>query len=114
MINMGLKTLRQIFKACAEDTRLRILSILQGRELAVKEICSVLKANQPAISKHLATLRLMGIVVDKRRRNQVYYSLNQDQDSAQSRVLGFIFSHFHDIEAFKSDKELMKHIKGEL
>ena len=50
---MNLKTLRQILKACADDTRLRILNILKEKELTVKEICATLKISQPMISKHL-------------------------------------------------------------
>ena len=106
-----LKALRQILKACADDTRLRILNILNHKELTVKELCGVLNISQPTISKHLSRLRLLKIVNDKRAGNLVYYSLNKNHDSLQGKISSFIVSQFSDITAFKKDKEAMRDLK---
>ncbi|MFA7676766.1 MAG: metalloregulator ArsR/SmtB family transcription factor [Candidatus Omnitrophota bacterium] len=108
---MSLKTLRQIFKACAEDTRLRILNILNGRELTVKEICSYLGVSQPAASKHLSRLRLLRIVIDRREGNLVYYGLNLSPDLPQRKVVSFIISQFKNVNIFKKDNEAMRNGK---
>lgn len=105
---MNLKSLRQIFKVCADDTRLRIVSLLEGKELTVKEICFILKANQPTISKHLSSLRLLKVVIDRRVGNLVYYSLNKDTKSPEGKIVSFILSHFHDVPVFKKDKEALR------
>ena len=106
--NMKVKTLRQIFKGCADDTRLRIINLLDGKALTVKTICSVLKLNQPTISKHLTRLRLLKLVIDKREGNLVYYRLNKNAHSIQDQVTSFITSQFHDLETFKKDKEAIQ------
>ena len=105
---MNLKILRQIFKACADDTRLRILSLLDTREFNVGEICFLLKIPQPTVSKHLTNLRLLKIVIDRRQGNLVYYGLNKDISSAQGKTVNFIISQFHNINIFKKDKQTIK------
>ena len=104
---MSLVTLRQIFKACAEDTRLRILSLLSGNDLTVKEICAYLGISQPTISKHLARLRILKIVLDKRKGNLVYYALNRNLDSPQVKIINFIVSQFQGVDTFRKDKEAL-------
>ena len=103
---MTLKRLRQILKALADDTRLRIVNILMHRELTVNEICSILRINQPTISKHLVRLRLLGIVFDKRVKNYVYYSLNLNAD--EGKIIRFITSTFKDLNTFEKDEERLK------
>lgn len=80
---MNLRKLRQILKVLGDDTRLRIINILNRRELTVKDICNILKISQPAISKHLFRLRLLKVVLDKREGNFVYYRLNTASDEGE-------------------------------
>ena len=106
---MTLKRLRQTLKALAEDTRLRIVNILKFKELTVNEMCSILRVNQPTISKHLVRLRLLGIVIDRRVKNFVYYSLNFDAE--QGKIVKFLTSAFEDVNTFGKDKQRLKKAK---
>ena len=45
-----------IFKALADETRLRLLRILLHHELSVNELLSILKMGQSRISRHLRVL----------------------------------------------------------
>jgi ArsR family transcriptional regulator len=65
-----------LFRALADDTRLRCLMLIvrQG-ELCVCELTYALKLMQPKISRHLATLRATGVVVDRREGLWVHYRL---------------------------------------
>lgn len=103
-----LKSIRQVFKACADDTRLRILHLLKERELSVNQMCDTLGVSQPTVSKHLARLRLSKIVTDRRQGNMVYYGLASDMHSAQGKLITFITSEFDDIQAFQQDKEAFR------
>lgn len=65
------------FSALANDTRLRCLSLLSRHaELCVCELTHALGLSQPHISRHLAQLRELGIVADRREGLWVYYSIN--------------------------------------
>ena len=100
---MDLRMLRQTLKALSDDSRLRIVSLLSGnqRELIVKDICTGLAINQPAISKHLIRLRLLEIVRDRRCGNFIYYSLNCD--SERGKVVMPFIAKFKNLETFKRD-----------
>lgn len=102
---MTFEELKQTLKVLADDTRLRAINVLKDREMTVKEICSTLGVSQPSISKHLVKLRLLGVVVDRRVGNRVYYSLNKHQNSEQMKIVYFLISEIECAKAFKEDTE---------
>ncbi|HEY3899422.1 MAG TPA: metalloregulator ArsR/SmtB family transcription factor [Chthoniobacter sp.] len=59
----------------ADETRLRLLLLLQKEELSVVEIQEVLGMGQSRISSHLAQLRQAGLVRDRRAGKNIYYAL---------------------------------------
>ena len=77
-----------VFKALADPTRLRCLMLLASeRELCVCELTHALAQIQPKISRHLASLRDQGIVLDRRRGQWVYYRLNPELPAWVKAVL---------------------------
>jgi ArsR family transcriptional regulator len=70
------KDLTQLFKLLADETRLRILHhLFQHRELNVRSLCSLLNQSQPAVSHHLALLRVDGLIECRRDGKHNYYRL---------------------------------------
>ena len=63
-----LGTLEQLFKAMADQTRLRILALLAGGEVCVCDIHETLGIPQPRASRHLAYLRRTGLVLESEGR----------------------------------------------
>ncbi|WP_208020132.1 ArsR/SmtB family transcription factor [Pseudoteredinibacter isoporae] len=69
----------QFYKAMADDTRLRALHlIVQEDELCVCELTEALDLSQPKVSRHLAQLRKLGVLSDRRAGQWVFYSINPD------------------------------------
>ncbi|WP_298141998.1 metalloregulator ArsR/SmtB family transcription factor [uncultured Acinetobacter sp.] len=67
------------FKCLSDQTRLDILKIiLQRKNVCVCEITEILQLSQPKISRHLALLRNLLILLDERKGQWVYYRLNPD------------------------------------
>lgn len=67
----------QFFKALSDLTRLRMLALLSHEgELCVCELTHALGEIQPKISRHLAQLRELGVVQDRRQGQWIYYRLN--------------------------------------
>jgi ArsR family transcriptional regulator len=65
------------FSALAHETRLRCLVLLSAHdELCVCELTHAIGVSQPHISRHLAQLRELGIVSDRREGLWVYYRIN--------------------------------------
>ena len=102
---------RQILKSFADDTRLRIVNLLSRKKLTVTELCEILNKNQSNISKHLARLRLTGIVGDKRAGLNVYYYLIKPQEKAHKELLNAITMGLSELETFRQDTEKLDKIK---
>ncbi|MGB5179684.1 MAG: metalloregulator ArsR/SmtB family transcription factor [Gammaproteobacteria bacterium] len=67
------------FKAMGDLTRLRMLVLLSSEgELCVCELTHALDEIQPKISRHLGQLRELGVVLDRRQGQWIYYRLNPD------------------------------------
>jgi len=64
-----------LFQALAHPTRLAILEQLRGGELPVSAILARLGIEQANASQHLTILRTRGLVHNRKRRNQVLYSV---------------------------------------
>jgi ArsR family transcriptional regulator, lead/cadmium/zinc/bismuth-responsive transcriptional repressor len=73
--------LADTFKALADPTRLRMLSVLSGRELCVGELAAVLEMSISAVSHQLRSLRLLRVVKSRREGRHIYYSLDDDHIS---------------------------------
>ncbi len=71
-----MKEKAKVFKALADETRLRILALLLEGELCVCEIMAALELPQSTVSRHLAYLRNSGWVLDRRQGVWMYYRLN--------------------------------------
>jgi ArsR family transcriptional regulator len=66
-----------VFAALANDTRLRcLLLLLRHGELCVCELTHATGALQPHMSRHLAQLRELGMVSDRREGLWVYYRIH--------------------------------------
>ena len=65
----------KLYKVIGDPTRLRILYILNGRELCVHEIVSTLSISQSLASHQLRVLKNHRLVKASRRKNEVVYSL---------------------------------------
>ncbi len=73
--------LADLFSALADPTRVRIVAILDGREMCVGDISATLGLSQSATSHQLRTLRDQGLVRSSRRGRMVYYTLDDDHVS---------------------------------
>jgi len=80
----------KLFKALADETRLRILNLLCRRELCVCQIVEVLAVGQSKVSRHLAHLRHAGLVTDRREGLWMYYSLSDPSGELQRQVVEWL------------------------
>ena len=67
----------EIFGALSDETRLRILMMLEVRPRSVNEIVDFFTLTQPTISRHLHVLKKAGLVNVERQGQRKIYSLNE-------------------------------------
>ena len=65
----------KILKALAHPSRLLIVEELHGQERCVNELTEMVGADTSTVSKHLSVLKNAGLVFDRKRANNIYYSL---------------------------------------
>jgi ArsR family transcriptional regulator, arsenate/arsenite/antimonite-responsive transcriptional repressor len=93
----------QLFKAFADETRLRILNLLAQGEQCVCEFQMVLRVPQPKISRHLAYLRRIGLIQERKEGKWVVYSLAGARGPVHEALLRCVRGCFREIEFLKSD-----------
>lgn len=64
-----------LFKALADPTRVRIISLLAHTELCVGDLCLVMGMTQPAISHQLRLLRNLRLVTARKEGRHIFYTL---------------------------------------
>jgi ArsR family transcriptional regulator len=79
--NSMLKTYLKVMKALADGNRVKIIKMLQVRELCVCELRAGLGLAQPSVSKHLRILEEAGLVESRKEGPWVNYRLPEAPDS---------------------------------
>jgi len=81
--------LTEAFRALADPTRIRLLSMISagGGETCVQELVDGLDLSQPTVSHHLKVLREAGLVTSDRRASNVYYQVDPWAVSTLGRLL---------------------------
>jgi ArsR family transcriptional regulator len=74
-MSMTLLGTTRVLKALADETRLRILHLLQQGELSVSDLMEVLNLGQSRTSTHLTLLKEVELVSDRRAGRHNFYSL---------------------------------------
>ena len=70
----------------ADETRLRLLHVLEREELSVQELCDVLRLPQSTASRHLKTLSDQGWLQSRRQGTAVFYRFAGDADPGARRL----------------------------
>jgi ArsR family transcriptional regulator, arsenate/arsenite/antimonite-responsive transcriptional repressor len=83
-------TLAAAFRAIADPTRLRLLSLIgahAGGEACVCDLTGEFDLSGPTISHHLKVLREAGLITGERRGTWIYYRIVRDTLAALSQAL---------------------------
>ena len=104
-----MKKIANVFKALSDETRLRVMKLLQERELCVCELMQVLSMSQPRISRHLSVLKNAGLVDDRREGKWVYYSLCNGVGTEEIKtILKSLSQTGNQMEVVQEDKKKLK------
>lgn len=96
-----------LFAALADPTRLRLLNLMDGREVCVCYFVEILKQAQPKISRHLAYLRRAGIVSARRDGKWMHYRIERPADPRASAILDTTLLSFRSDPVMQSDLAML-------
>lgn len=106
---MAMETL---FKALADETRLRILGLLLTGEVCVCDIHESLKIPQSKASRHLAYLRKSGLVETRRDGLWIHYRLGRLPDPVLAAIVDAVRHALSHLDPVHKDAERLQKRTG--
>jgi ArsR family transcriptional regulator len=104
--------MERLFRALADDTRLRILGLLLTGEVCVCHIHESLRIPQPKASRHLAYLRKTGLVETRRDGTWVHYRMAMLPDPIVRAVNDAVLHALAHSETIRRDAERLRKKTG--
>jgi len=95
--------LATLFAALADNTRLRLLNLMAGREVCVCYFVEILRQSQPKISRHLAYLRSAGIVSARREGKWMHYRICPPIDAGAASILTAVLNSLRESKQMQAD-----------
>jgi ArsR family transcriptional regulator len=101
-----------LFKALADETRLRILGLLLTGEVCVCDIHESLKIPQSKTSRHLAYLRRSGLVETRREGLWIHYRLGRVADPVLGAIVDAVRHALSHLDVVRKDAERLQKRTG--
>jgi len=102
--------IENLFKALADRTRLRLISLMGDSELCVCFLVEILKTSQPKISRHLAYLRRAKIVTARREGKWMHYRLTDPPDEHAARIFREVRASLAEHPELQRDREKLMQV----
>ena len=81
----------QIFKACSDESRLRILHLIfENEEMCISDLEKILEFTQTKTSRHLTYLKNSGILGFRRQNHWVFYSIKDEVYEILKQIFQFL------------------------
>ncbi len=101
---MDLRDRVKIFKALADETRLRMITLLSQRECCVCEVMQVLDISQTRASRNLSQLYNAGFLILRKEGLWSLYSVDRQKvEPFLSQLLGALVDHLENDPQVKTD-----------
>lgn len=85
-----MQELLNTFKALSDETRLRILKLLERGELCVCDIVAALDMIQPKVSFHLRILKEAGLIKDRKQGKWIHYTIDDSDMFTRFLILSVL------------------------
>ncbi len=102
--------LSEVFQALADDTRLRVIKLLEGGELCVCQITAAIGISQPKASFHLRVLRGAGLVAYRKEGRWGHYRL-EERDAFRRFLIMSVLERI-DCPEVREDRKRLKEFGG--
>lgn len=101
-----MKEITEIFKLLSDESRLRILMLLEKRELCVCQIMGVLNMSQPLVSRNLSLLAKSGFLAGRREGKLMFYRIKRNLAKKNLLILSVLK------ELLKDDRVLQRDVRS--
>ncbi len=99
--------------ALSDETRTRILALVERSEFTVSELCAVLQIPQPTVSRHLRTLAGDGWVASRAEGRNRHYRMASDLDEPSRDLWRIVREGLGQAGVYASDSERAREVLAE-
>jgi ArsR family transcriptional regulator, arsenate/arsenite/antimonite-responsive transcriptional repressor len=111
-MSRSLAEMETVFRALADQTRLRILGLLLTGEVCVCHIHDSLRISQPKASRHLAYLRKAGLASTRREGLWVHYRMATLPDAVLEVIRSTVAHALTHMDVVRKDVERLQKNTG--
>ncbi len=105
-------TTNTVFRAFADENRIRLLNLLLEGDVCVCDLCDALDMPQPRISQHLAYLRKAGLVTVRQDGKWKHYAASKHPAGLHRRLLNCVRACLRDIDLLQADRARLQETRG--
>lgn len=103
--------LNELFKTLSDESRIRLLLLLQDNELTVAELSEVCQMPQPRVSTHLGQLRNNELVLSRKQGVFAYYRMNTATfERYYPQFLSLLTEHYQNNAMVSQDAKRLKQV----
>ncbi len=100
-----------VTKAMADETRVRMLAALEGRELCVCQLIELVELAPSTVSKHLSILRGARLIESRKDGRWMYYRLAlEDSPKLIKGALAWLTKSLHSQQRILNDRQRLEQI----
>lgn len=108
-----MRDLLAVVKALADETRMRIVTALDGHELCVCQIVELLELAPSTVSKHMSILKQARLVQSRKEGRWMHYRLaEKDAPPEVSEALAWVLNSLAGDAQVREDNGRLKEILG--
>lgn len=87
-----------LLRTLGDPTRLKLLKLILKEELCICELVELLQVSQPAVSQHVARLRHLGLLSERRSGMWTYYKADPERlERALAGLAAFLRADLADV-----------------
>ncbi len=106
--------INDLFKTLADESRIRLILLLQQQELTVAELADITRLAQPRVSTHLSHLKKHNLVQVRKQGVSSFYKLNIEQfEKDFAGILKMVHSHYADNPLITQDNQRMTEVMSD-
>lgn len=99
--------------ALGDETRTRLLALLESGEFNVSELCQALQLPQPTVSRHLRTLAEDGWVLVRTEGRMRHYRMAEELDPMHRNLWSVVRDGLREFPAYARDAERARQVLAE-
>ena len=103
-----MKTTTETFKLFTDELRVRILMLLDRKELSVCQLMGITGVSQPLVSRNLSILYKGGFLDERRDGKLRFYSIRKDLSKDKTALLDLVRGQLKNDDRYRGDLTTLK------